>query len=120
MPLPLVEVAGEREESHMRSFLMVLAAAAILTGGVAAAADTNAFLGFDKNPGDPNPTYPPQYYREFSTNAPGWTKMGGASEFKPSTEGFDKNPGDPNPTYPPDYSKAMNTTKKGWTNMGGD
>ena len=102
----------------MRAFLTVLAAA-ILVGGLAAAANADTFLGYDKAPGDPNPTYPPQYYREPSTAGPGWMKMGGSSDFKPSEEGFDKAPGDPNPTYPPQYDKAMNTKGSGWIDMKG-
>jgi hypothetical protein len=102
----------------MRSFLTVLGVG-LLICGFAAAANAQAFLGFDKNIGDPNPNYPPQYYKAGNTSGPGWMKMGGGAEFKPSFEGYDKNAGDPNPNYPPQYYKVGNTSGAGWMNMGG-
>ena len=103
----------------MRSFLPAFAVAALI-GGFASGASAAPFLGYEKAPGDPNPSYPPQYYQEFNSHGPGWMNMAGASDSKSSMQGYDKAPGDPNPNYPPDYTRTMNTKNKGWMSMGGD
>ena len=119
----------------MRSILTVLVVGLFVCGLAVAAGAQQPFLGFDRPdsalnaaaPAQIQAGYPPQYYKAYNASTPGWVRMGGGSEFKPTIDGFDRAesalnaaaPAQIQAGYPPQYYKAYNASTPGWVNMGG-